>query len=148
MLLIRQWDISKPWLTWALLNPSTADGETEDPTSRKVIGFSERFGCGGALIVNPSAYRATHPKDLKAAGYPIGPENHAWIERALDSSGNSVICGWGANGRGIWCVSELIALFKRRNASMYALQVSPDNTPWHPLMLPYSLKPSPWGVRA
>ena len=42
----------------AMVNPSTADAETDDPTIRKVKGFSERAGYGHIIVGNLFAFRA------------------------------------------------------------------------------------------
>jgi len=53
----RTWDETRPRLLWVMLNPSTADGETDDPTVRRCIGFSKGWGYGSIEIVNLFAYR-------------------------------------------------------------------------------------------
>ena len=48
----RSWDDSLPWITWVMLNPSTADASVDDATIRRVVGFSRKFGAGAAWVVN------------------------------------------------------------------------------------------------
>ena len=57
----RVWDAGLPSLAWCLLNPSTADAEREDATTRRLRGFCRAWGYGGYLLVNLFALRATDP---------------------------------------------------------------------------------------
>ena len=75
-LLWRRWSSSQLAL-FIGLNPSTADAANDDPTIRRITGFSRSLGFGGFLIVNLFAFRATKPIDLFASSDPIGPENDA-----------------------------------------------------------------------
>lgn len=65
--LIRIWDRSLDYVMICGLNPSTADGEDDDPTIRKEVGFSKRLGFGGFVKVNAFSYRATAQRDLVRA---------------------------------------------------------------------------------
>lgn len=56
-LLWRTWDMTRPRLLWVLLNPSTADDQTDDPTLRRCIRFSRDWQYGGLEIVNLFAFR-------------------------------------------------------------------------------------------
>jgi hypothetical protein len=94
--LVRRWSarlLEEPRIVWVMLNPSTADGTEDDPTLRKVVGFSKRWGYGSALVVNLAALRATDPRELRAAEDPVGIENPGWLWRALH--GSPVIAAWG-----------------------------------------------------
>lgn len=95
-LLTRQWG-QEPPLTFVMLNPSTADAEQDDPTIRRCIGFAQRDGFGGIVVVNLFAYRATDPRELLAADDPIGPDNDATLVALVGASGQTV-AAWGAPG--------------------------------------------------
>ena len=45
--LIREWDPMKKWCGWIMLNPSTADASTDDPTVRRCMGFAKLMNAGG-----------------------------------------------------------------------------------------------------
>jgi hypothetical protein len=47
----RAWGLG-PCILWNLLNPSLADGKRDDPTMRRMIGFSYRWGFGSLIVVN------------------------------------------------------------------------------------------------
>jgi hypothetical protein len=52
-------------VVFVLLNSSTADATIDDPTLKKCIMFSKRWGFGAVEIVNLFAFRATKPENLK-----------------------------------------------------------------------------------
>ena len=80
-----------------MLNPSTADAESDDPTIRRCIALAAREGFGGVEILNLFAFRATAPADLKAAADPIGPDNDRHL-RALFARHGTILAAWGMHG--------------------------------------------------
>lgn len=78
------------------LNPSTADETEDDPTIRRCIGFAKAWGYGGIIMMNAYAFRATDPKDMKAAIDPIGPENDEALSHRRKQVG-LVIAAWGVH---------------------------------------------------
>jgi hypothetical protein len=92
----RRWG-SGPTALWVMLNPSTADAVDDDNTIRRCIGFSKREGCGGLVVVNLFAYRATDPDALLTVADPIGPDNASTIKsRLADPLTAIVVAAWGA----------------------------------------------------
>jgi hypothetical protein len=140
-ILRRSWDISRHGVTFIMLNPSTADGEQDDPTVRKCIGFADRLGYGHLNIVNLFDFRATKPKDLFIATDTISPECLWWIIRSIQECPD-VICAWGANARGLPRADEVLRLaFAVSGGRVRALRLLGDGTPEHPLMIPYAAQP-------
>lgn len=129
----RRWGTS-PTAVWLMLNPSTADATTDDPTIRKCIGFARKWGYGGIEVINLYAYRATDPKELKTVPDPGGPGNYAAISRV--AAGRMVVCGWGRNAvRGhVWRVLQTL---RDAKADIRALKINADGSPMHPLYVPY-----------
>lgn len=62
--LFRQWDKSKPLATVIGLNPSTADGEEDDPTIGFVYRVLNNNGYGGFFMTNLFTMITPYPKDL------------------------------------------------------------------------------------
>lgn len=56
---LRRWWRAGPPVAWLMLNPSTADGLHDDPTLRRIIGFTYRWGFGGLVVVNLYPFRAS-----------------------------------------------------------------------------------------
>lgn len=96
--LYREWAQSNRMpVMWLMLNPSTADGETDDATIRRCMKFSQHWGYGAMWVGNLYAWRATNPKDLPAgSSEAIGEDNEAHLcDMGMQSA--KVICAWGAN---------------------------------------------------
>lgn len=100
-LLWREWDGSKDRMVWIMLNPSTADAETDDVTITKCIGFAQHAGCGGIQVINLYALRATQPEDLYHQWYgrnvdPEGPRNvEMWSTVLSDPRRGLIVAAWG-----------------------------------------------------
>lgn len=73
----RQFGESERCAAFIMLNPSTADAETDDPTIRRCVDFAASWGCGRLLVLNLFAVRATSPKDMKAHTAPSGRRTRA-----------------------------------------------------------------------
>lgn len=137
-LLARNWtDQRESVLLFVMLNPSTADSDIDDPTIRKCIGFAQRLGYGGIEVVNLYAYRATDPKALKVAGYPVGPDNDRYTMAAIRGATN-VVLAWGANARGMIMPDIVLRMVRGAGVTPLALRRLADGVPEHPLMLPYT----------
>ncbi len=96
--LSKEWDQHKDKVVFIMLNPSIADDEEEDKTTRRCIYFAEKFGYGSLEIVNLFAYITPYPRDLKKLekNEAIGNENYKYINRALISA-SMIIAAWGEN---------------------------------------------------
>jgi hypothetical protein len=125
-----------------MLNPSTADAEHDDPTIRRCRGFAKKWGCNGIIVVNLYAYRATDPADLHRAGYPIGPENDAWLSNVARENGD-VLCAWGTKAQG-GRVDDVCRMLRAAGARLSHLGLTKEGHPRHPLYLPGELMPQVW----
>lgn len=148
-LLERTWDLDLPIAMFVMLNPSTADASTDDPTIRRCIGFAQRWGKGGIRVVSLYAYRATSPADLKAAGYPEGPDNAHTIGDALAElePDDVLVMAWGANFPSESRDPEELANWLDGAAGRVRAQCfgyTQDGQPLHPLYLPADAQLEPW----
>ena len=116
-----------PIACWVMLNPSTADADVDDPTIRRCIEFSKRWGCGALVVVNLYAWRATNPRDLQRADDPIGPHNDRHIDVATRSA-DTVVCAWGASAN-----PERAAEVLRLISRPMCLGTTQGGAPRHPL---------------
>ncbi len=97
------------YVMWIALNPSTADEKIDDPTVRRMQGFSRAWGARYCLVTNVFAFRATDPKVMKKQADPFGPDNLSHIVR-LAKGAKAVVAAWGTHGD--WMGGE----FKVRDA--------------------------------
>lgn len=138
--LLRRWNTGLNLMAVIGCNPSTADENKNDPTIRRVIGFAERLGYGGVLMLNVGAFRATNPKHWKAARDPFGPGNsidhlHGYLFKWQP---RIVVAAWGKP-----CVSSQRGMMRAESIKKNILGMkcwgrNSDGSPRHPLMLPYS----------
>lgn len=118
---------------WMMLNPSTADATNDDPTIRRLKGFSTRWGCGAFTVVNLYALRSPSPQDLWKVSDPVGPDNDAWIAGEC-AKVDTVVAAWGAHGKSDR-VSRVLSLI-RRCRDVMCLGMTQAGAPKHPLYLP------------
>lgn len=143
-------------IIWICLNPSDADATNDDPTVRKLIGFSSRFDATALVILNLFAYRTPYPVALleaAAAGTDIiGPENDNHLKYILGApdvlDGTSqVFFAWGSLPGQLKKLAESrISLVSSLVANPVCLRKTKDSQPWHPLYVPYDVKPIPWNL--
>lgn len=132
------------WVTFVMLNPSTADGTADDPTIRRCIGFAKTWGATGLAVVNLYAFRATKPADLWTTSDPVGPENDEVLASFFDMAaryGHPIIAAWGANARPDRVAQVLQIPGAKR---LQALGVTKSGAPRHPLYLRADASPVPW----
>lgn len=134
---------------FVMLNPSTADATTDDPTIRRCVGFAHRDGFARLEVVNLHAYRATRPRDLHdaaAAGIdPHGPHNDRHlIDAASRHTGgpHRIVVAWGAQARPA-AVDRFTNLLNP-NVKLWCLGTTKTGQPRHPLMLRTDTPFEPW----
>ena len=131
----REWDVSKPSVTFVMLNPSTADAKDDDPTIRRCLSFACIWGFGRLEVVNLCAYRATDPRWLFAAKDPVGPENAAYLRAATENAA-MIVAAWGNHGCGLnW------PLFR---GCVHNLGLTKLGQPRHPLRILAETQPLAW----
>ena len=135
----RIWDSSKPPVLFIGLNPSTADAETDDNTSRVCINYAKRWGYGGLLLGNLFAFRSTDQSALFTAKDPIGPDNDKWL-RKLQSEAPVVVCAWGATGSYLGRDNQVLSFIK----APHCLTKLKSGHPGHPLYKSAALQPIPY----
>lgn len=132
--LARTWDDSGKRVLFIMLNPSTADDMTDDPTIRRICGYAKEWGYGGLDVGNIYAYRSTNPKTLKTTQDPHGPENKQHLRRLIQKA-DIVVYAWGTN------VKQEPEWLRQMVPVAYCIDVSKHGIPRHPLYLRKDLKP-------
>ncbi|TNF21912.1 MAG: DUF1643 domain-containing protein [Rhodobacteraceae bacterium] len=141
--LVRLWDAAAPRLAFVMLNPSTADEKTNDPTIARCEKRARLLGFGGLDVVNLFAFRATDPADLRAAEAPVGPENDAFLTRAC-AEAQVILAAWGVHGRHRDRDAEALPLLTAHPGKLHTLGLTRHGLPRHPLYVSYAQRPQPW----
>jgi hypothetical protein len=147
--LTRVWDQSLPYCVWVMLNPSTADADSDDATIRKCMGFAMSWNYGGITVVNLFAWRSRSPKALITAGIdPIGPENDHYITLAVRGAAR-VVCGWGATPFAVTRAPAVTArIWRHSPRPPMCLGMTKAGEPKHPLTLGYATELVTFGSRS
>lgn len=93
----RTWNPNQPRVAFIMLNPSTADATTNDPTIRRCIAFAQSWGYGALDVLNLFAYRTPHPRLLRQAADPVGVDNDRYL-LAVAQRVKMMIFAWGNQG--------------------------------------------------
>ncbi len=139
-------------VAWVMLNPSTADDTEDDPTVRRVIGYSRAWGFAGCVVVNLFALRATDPRALWRQPDPVGGSANDRAIAVWCSEAHEVVLAWGGGHRLVLgrarAVLDILAVHGVRGPR--CLGVNAAGMPRHPLYLRGStpLQPYSEGDRA
>lgn len=136
----RTWSGGEGSLNFLMLNPSTADEFENDPTVERCERRAQRWGFNRLIVTNIFAWRDTSPADMKRAADPIGPRNNEAILAAAKES-RKVICAWGIHGAYRNRGSEVQEMLEQAGIKLWALRLTTEGVPYHPLYLPYDLSP-------
>ena len=131
------------------LNPSTANTERDDPTSRRVIGFARREHATRLTMINLYAARATDPKGLKDFDDPVGPANDDTIATAARKA-DLIIAAWGKPpGKAGEARAKRVLELLTAAGDVYRLgAATSEGHPPHPLYLPKSDTRTPLELHA
>ena len=128
-------------IVWVMLNPSKADDEQDDPTIRRVIGYSRLWGYSVFDVVNLFAWRSTDPDYVPQTERAIGPDNDRHIAEAVMGRAR-VVVAWGAGliekrGRLLTKAraTAVLDLLAGEHVDPVCLGVTSKGMPRHPLMV-------------
>lgn len=131
---------------FVMLNPSTADGQVDDPTIRRCVGFAKLRRYERLEVLNLFAYRVTKPSDLMALDHgddPAGPSNKHHFDRVISDAG-IIVCAWGSHGNYFGQDETTLGWIDARGRKCYSLGATKDGHPKHPLYLPATAKLVPF----
>lgn len=142
------WQAAERRLLFVMLNPSTADEETNDPTIRRCCGFAQSWGYSHLAIANLFSLRSTDPKALYSDDEAEGdPENLTWILQ-LALQADLVICAWGVHGALRGRGKRVREMLEQEQIETHILGLTKGGCPRHPLYLSGGLRPVPWDANA
>jgi len=123
-----------------MLNPSTADERTDDPTIRRCLGFAKDWGHVALTVVNLYTLRATRPADLFASRIRLGADDdRVLLEHAR--SADFVLVAWGAHGARDGRGDDVMAILAGARLTVHALGLTKNGQPRHPLYARRAARP-------
>lgn len=138
----REWEETAPRVGFVMLNPSRADASVNDPTIRRCIALARSWGYGSLEVVNLFAYRTAHPEELRQAQEPIGTDNDRYLH-SLAERVEQIVLAWGNWGN--WQGRDRAVLEFFPATRLWCLGLTRLGQPKHPLYLPASVVPLPFG---
>lgn len=131
------------------VNPSTADGVSEDQTTHKWNYFTGAYGGGRWIAGNPMALRSTDVKGLASAVDPVGPDNRQHLVQIIAEADILVPC-WGNRAkvptRLHVHIEELKTMILTAGKTVAVFGLTKSGDPKHPLMLGHSTPLVEWSV--
>lgn len=103
-----RWSLTRAWgsgpaIAWFGLNPSNADGERDDPTMWREIGFSFRWGYGSLVKFNIEPFVSSKPAEMRRmiadtrSAFTGRHENAEYIRAFLRAAPDTtLVAAWGA----------------------------------------------------
>lgn len=141
--LTRRWSDQGGMVNFVMLNPSVANEIKNDPTVERCERRVRQLGYGGFCVTNIFAWRETHPRKLRQAAAPIGPENDSVLLQQAQRA-DMVVAAWGTHGAHLARGPEVGLKFQENGILTHHLGLSKEGHPRHPLYISYSVAPLPW----
>jgi hypothetical protein len=147
----RQLSGDGPVVAFFGVNPSRADAERDDPTTKKWLHFAGKLNARAYIAGNPFALRSHDVKQLAQADDPVGPENEWYLQQIMDEAEIYIPC-WGAREKLPKPLRPRLDRFCNMmlaNARCYGKRVmtfgrTKSGDPKHPLMLSHNTELMEW----
>lgn len=135
----------KDFIQYICVNPSTADEREDDRTVQACWKRTREMGYGAFMMTNLFAFRATDPRDMRAAREPIGELNDLVLLEAAETAG-MVVLAWGSNGEHRGRDVAVLKLLEPFLDKLYYLDITDVGfCPRHPLYQRGEIRPKPVG---
>jgi hypothetical protein len=138
--LSRDWTEGEGRCCFIMLNPSTADAESDDPTIRRCVDFARRSGHSALDVVNLFALRTPHPRELLTAADLHGPRDQAqrlyndiWL-LATAALARTAVAAWGVHG--VMHHRDRVVREMLKEVQLHCLGTTANGQPRHPLYIP------------
>ena len=134
----RIWNDQLPKILFIMLNPSSANAHHDDPTTRRCIDFTKKWGYGGFYVGNLYPLISSKPKLLLQPISVSHQENMSNLDKMADKC-DKIVCAWG-NFEIVKKLGIPNDFLKNFQNKLYYISKSKNNTPKHPLYLKSNLK--------
>lgn len=126
----RTWDPSYPKLLFIGINPSTADGEKNDPTINRLTTIPKGWGYGGLMIANLSSKISSNPKEVREVrdSFLIEDDYIKWMKGQCEDT----VVMWGNEGKRFM---NRINQIKAIIPEPYCFYQNANGHPRHPLYM-------------
>lgn len=133
----RFWDPYDDFILYIGLNPSTADAYKDDPTIKRWINFSRRFGHGGFVVVNLFSYRTSSPTNLQHyINKGVDPLDDNWCDYWIGfwaEKAHKIVACWGNVP---WAETRVLEVLQFLiHCPLYCFGHTQNGYPKHPLYL-------------
>ena len=126
------------------LNPSKADGQTDDPTIVRCVGFARSWEFDWFFMGNLNAWRTTDPKRLPKGIEAVGDRNQEAL-KWMAQRAEIVVAAWGSNPLNDY--ARTLAKMILEMPHTRCLGQNQDGSPKHPLYLRRDVELSPLTAR-
>jgi hypothetical protein len=123
------------------LNPSTANETEDDPTIRRCIALTKRWGYGCLAMTNIFSMVTAYPNELDDTRF--SDENRELVMDAAKRAG-MIICCWGNFSQAQKWGRALVAVLVEDNLPVFHLGLNQNGSPKHPLYLKSDTLPTPY----
>lgn len=121
---------------WIGMNPSTADGDVDDPTVRRECDFTAAWGYGAYRKCNVMDFRATQPKALLQPS--VSPRSEINLSTIVEQakSAQLVILAFGSLHKKLSHYGmDVVSALETENIPAMCLGITANGSPKHPLYL-------------
>lgn len=139
----------KPGLRYAFfgVNGSTADGVRNDPTVKKLKGFTNVWGIPYFEVGNVFAWRATDVRELGRVDDPVGEVNAIHLDNIITAA-DVLVPMWGNTSKVPERLRHHFDVLKSRISAegkpVKVFGFTKSGDPMHPLMLSYTTPLQDW----
>jgi hypothetical protein len=126
------------------LNPSTANEDKLDPTSRNIQTISNNNSCDGWWLVNLYPKRTSKPSNLpKNINIALAKQNIDFIKEILSNDSyniGKIVCCWGNHVSDYAYLQkqaqDIMNLVKRSGHNCLCIEMTAAGNPYHPSPMP------------
>lgn len=135
-------DFDDPFLLWVGMNPSVADADYDDPTCRKEIDFTKRWGYTCYVKCNIMDARLTDSLQLRNLKFDLcRQENLDAIDYFSGHADKVILCtGNQKEPKAVKAFQDALAVLRKNKEVLYCMGTNKTGYPVHTLYLPSQSK--------